>query len=124
MFQTGSRESLNFLDRAQLVKIKLRALRAGVWYRALPRIDRVLMNLSISVAQGIRSVSLARSLLSVMRKLEGVLESWVSRAVREVGYPLARKLSSFAYAWGNVYAGVWASDFGFARYLAVMGLNG
>ena len=119
-----SQESFSFLDRSQLVKIKTRALRAGVWYRVLPRIDRVLVDLTICVAQGIRSVHLARSLLSVVRKLEGALESRVARAVREIGIPLACKLSAVAQSWGNSVAKAWAFDVGFARYLAVMRLNG
>ena len=124
MFKTGSRGSFGFLDRSQLVKFRSRAMRAGVWYRSLPRIDRVLVDLTISVAKGVRSVSLARGLWSVLRKLEGVLESRVSRAVREVGFPVARKLSAVARGWGNGGAWAWASDLSFARYLAVMRLNG
>jgi hypothetical protein len=30
-----------FLNKKQLVKLRLRALRAGVWFRALPRIDKL-----------------------------------------------------------------------------------
>jgi hypothetical protein len=116
--------AVNFLNRAQLSKLRLRAVRAGLWHRALSRIDRVLVDLSISVAQSIRSVSLAKSLLSVVRKLESALEGRVVRAVREMGVPLACKLSGFALSWGNRGARGWASDVGFARYLAVMGLNG
>jgi len=119
-----SRERFSFLDRSQLVKIKTRATRAGVWYKALPRIDRVLVDLTIGVAQGIRSVHLAQCLLSVVRKLEGALESRVARAVREIGVPLAQKLSAVAQSWGNSVARAWAFDAGFARYLAMMGLNG
>jgi hypothetical protein len=124
VFRSTSRGSFSFCDRARLVKIRLRAIRAGVWYRALPRIDRVLVDLTISVAKGVRSVSLASCVLSVTRKLEGLLESRVVRAVREVGFPLARKLSAVARGWGNVGAWAWASDGCFARYLAVMRLNG
>jgi len=59
----------------------------------------------------------------VARKLESFLESRFARAIREVGLPLARKLSLFAQQWGNVRAAEWANDMGFARYWAIM-LNG
>jgi hypothetical protein len=114
----------SFLEKTQLVKMKLRAMRAGVWFRALPRIDRVLIDLTIKVADSIRSVSLAKCVLSVTRKLEGLLESRLARSIREVGFPLACKLSLFARRWGNLRAAEWAEDAGFARYLAVMYLNG
>jgi hypothetical protein len=113
----------DFLSRAQLVKLRLKAMRAGVWYRALPRIDRVLVDLTIRVADIIRSPHLARSILSIAGKLEGLLESKLQRAVREFGLPIARKLSLFAQKWGNAAAEKWASDDGFARYWAAIKLN-
>jgi hypothetical protein len=113
-----------FLGKTQLLKLKLKAIRAGVWFRALPRIDRVLVDLTIKVAQSIRSVSLAECILSVIRKLEGLLESKVSRAIREIGFPLACKLGLIAQKWGHKGAGVWGVDADFAQYLAIMKMNG
>jgi len=125
VFTTALQNStFNFLDKATLVKLKLKAMRAGVWYRALPRIDRVLVDLTIKVAETIRSPHLARSILSVAGKLESLLESKLQRAVREIGLPIAHKLSLFAQKWGNKAAEKWASDDGFARYWAAMKLNG
>jgi hypothetical protein len=114
----------NFIDRTQLIKLKMKAMRAGVWFRALRRIDRVLIDLTIKVARCVRSSILANSILSITRKLEGLLESRFVRAIREIGFSLARKLSLFAQKWGNKVAKEWENDFGFARYLAVMKLNG
>ena len=113
-----------FIGKEQLLKLKLKAMRAGVWFRALPRIDRVLVDLTIRVAQCIRSPSLASSILSVARKVEELLESRFARAVREIGFSLTFKLSSLAQKWGNKTAGSWAGDEDFAKYLAVMKLNG
>ena len=76
------------------------------------------------MAQSVHSASLASSLLSVADKLEGLLESRFARAVREIGFPLACKLSVLARKWGNKAAWAWAGDEDFARYLAVMRLNG
>jgi hypothetical protein len=114
----------SFLNKAQLMKLRLKAIRAGVWFRALSRIDRVLVDLTIRVAQTIRSPSLAKCILSVTRKLEGLLESKLARAMKEIGFPLACKLSLFAQKWGNRDAQDWTKDMGFVRYLAVMKLNG
>ncbi len=112
-----------FLGKAQLLKLRLKAMRAGVWFRALPRIDRVLVDLTIRVAGNVRSFILAENLLSVVRKLEGVMESRFLRAVREVGFPVARRLGSIAQKWGNHAAKDWESDKGFARFWAAMSLN-
>ena len=113
----------SFLDKATLMKLKLKAMRAGVWFRALPRIDRVLVDLTIKVADTIRSPHLARSILSIVGKLEILMESRLQRAVREIGLPLAQKLSQFAQKWGNKTAKAWETDEGFARYWAAMKLN-
>ena len=114
----------SFVDRVQLEKLKLKAMRAGVWFRALTRIDRVLMDLTMRVAQSVRSPSLARCILSVMKKLEHVLEGKLACVVREFGFPLASKLSLLAQKWGNSDAVAWVGDVDFARYLAVMKLDG
>ena len=115
--------TFGFFDRAQLVKLRLRAMRAGVWFRALRRIDRVLIELTIRVADSVRSVTLARSLSALAGKLEGLLESTVSRAAREVGVPLAQKISLAAQKWGNASAKSWATAPSLARFLAVMYIN-
>ena len=113
----------SFLTKTHLIKLKLKAIRAGVWFRALPRIDRALVDLTIKVASNIRSVTLAKNLLAVTKKLEGLLESSLSQALREVGLPLAQKLSLVAQKWGNTTAKNWASDVSFTKFLAVMHIN-
>jgi len=113
----------NFLNKTQLVKLKLKAMRAGVWFRALPRIDRVLVDLTIKVTSNVRSVTLAKSIIVIIRKLEGLLESSLLQAVREVGLPLAQKLSLVAQKWGNASAKSWVIDSSFANFLSVMYIN-
>jgi hypothetical protein len=112
-----------FLKRAELLKLRLKAMRSGVWFRGLSRLDRVLVDLTIRVAGRVRSFVLARNILAVVRKLEGIMESRFVRAVREVGFPLARKLSSIAQEWGNRAAKDWGSDQRFAAYWAALSLN-
>jgi hypothetical protein len=113
----------SFLTKKHLIKLKLKAIRAGVWFRALPRIDRALVDLTIKVASKIRSVTLAKNLLAVTKKLEGLLESSLSRVLREVGLPLAQKLSLVAQKWGNTSAKNWVSDVSLIKFLAVMHIN-
>ena len=98
-------------------------MRSGVWFKALPRIDRVLVDLTIKVTGTVRSFTLANKILTVIRKLESAMESKFRRAVKEVGFPIACKLSAIAQKWGNATARNWASDEIFARYLAALSLN-
>jgi len=112
-----------FLGRAHLIKLKLKAMRSGVWFRVLRRIDRVLVDLTIKVAGTVRSFTLAKNILAVIGKLESIMESRFLRAIREIGFPIARRLCLFAQKWGNVAAKDWGFDLGFAKYLAAMSLN-
>jgi hypothetical protein len=112
-----------FLEKAQLMKLKRKAMRGGVWFKALSRIDRVLVDLTIKVASAVRSFTLASKILTVIRKLESFMESKFLRAVKEKGFPIAQRLGLIAQKWGNSSAKDWESDRGFARYLAAMSLN-
>ena len=118
------KKASGLLEKGQLVVLRRRALRAGVWFRRLPRIDRVLVDLTIRMVYNIRSVKLAKVLLSVTGKLEGLLESRFARRVREIGFSLASKQSIFGVGWGNPSCRSWATDPVYARFLAVMKING
>jgi hypothetical protein len=113
----------NPLNRTQLVKLRVKAMRAGVWFKALPRIDRVLIDLTIKVAENIRSSYLAKSIFDVVGKLEGLLESSVLKSLRLIGRPLAKKISIIGQSIGNASAKNWAGDSSFAFFLAVMHTN-
>ena len=115
---TSPNNASNLLNRTQLAKLKSKAMRAGVWYKALPRIDRVLVDLSIKVAENIRSTHLAKCLLAVFGKLEGLLENSVMKNLWLLGKQLAEKLSLVAQKLGNLSAKAWATDRSFALFLA------
>ena len=95
-------------------------MRAGVWFRALPRIDRVLVDLTIKVAENVRSAYLAKSIFAVVGKLEGLMESSFLKSIRAIGRSLAEKLSLIAQKWGNVSARNWSTDQSFASFLGSM----
>ena len=113
----------SFINKNQLIKLRSKAKRAGVWFRALPRIDRVLVDLTIRVASSIRSLTLAKNILAVTKKLEGLMESSLLRAFRGIALQLAQKLSAIAQKWGNTSAKKWASDISFVNFLAAMHVN-
>lgn len=81
------------------------------------------IDLTIKVAEKVRSLLLAKVLYSILDKLFEAMESKVSRLEREIGLPLARKLSAIAQSWGCRSAGRWADDPGFMRFLAVNYMN-
>jgi hypothetical protein len=121
--ETVRANTSSVLNRVQLKKIKLRALRAGVWFKTLPKIDRVLVDLTIKVTENIRSPHLAKSLFVIVEKLEGLMETRFQKLAKTVGRSLAEKTSQIAQSWGNVRAKRWSTDRSFALYLAVLQAN-
>jgi hypothetical protein len=98
-------------------------MRSGAWFKALQRIDRVLFDLTIRVVDNIRGAKLAKSIAVVTRKLEDAMKSSFSNCLKEIGLPLAQKISFTAQKLGNISAVDWAFDSSFAIFLAVMHMN-
>ncbi|MCW4047215.1 MAG: hypothetical protein NWE99_06600 [Candidatus Bathyarchaeota archaeon] len=105
------------------MKLKLKAMRAGVWFKNLPRIDRALFDLTIMVTDSIRSFTLANNIRAIVEKLETFLGSNLMRVMRGIGLQLAQKISLIAQKWGNVSAKNWSSDLFFVKFLSVMHIN-
>ncbi|UCD25990.1 MAG: hypothetical protein JSV75_03505 [Candidatus Bathyarchaeota archaeon] len=109
--------------KKELAKIKLKAIRRGMWFKVLTRAERAQMELTIKIVKRIRSHFLARIVTSIVEKLLEAMESKVSRLMREVGHPLARNLSETAQKWGNKSAKHWSQDSDFVQFLTIMYLN-
>ncbi len=124
MSATVLEDSLNRpLTRDVIVGLKTRALRRRVWFRALDRIERGLVDLTIRWVDTVRSGRLARVLVRILEKLVLALESrMVSAAVR--GRVLAEGLSDLAVNWGYVAAYGWRFDPSFQRSLGLGVLSG
>ena len=112
-----------FFDKKQLANLKTKAMRSGLWFKALQRMDRVLFDLTISVVETIRSAKLAKCIAALISKLECRLKSRFSNRLSEIGLPLAKKLSSTAQKLGNISADGWVFDSALAVFLAVMYVN-
>jgi len=111
------------LTRERLAKLKSRALRSGIWFKALRSIDRALWNLTIRVTNVVQSFRLAKALFSISLRVEEYLLKGFSCFLEDVGRPIAHKLSLFAESWGNRSARNWKSDGSFAKFLAVMHIS-
>jgi hypothetical protein len=111
------------LGRRMLFRLRLRALRTRVWFKALSRIDRVLLDLVIKIGKCIRNPMLIKAVSSIVQKLEASFNVRVLLALERVGFPLARKFGELAESLGNRLAKTWSSDLSFAKFLAVMYIN-
>jgi hypothetical protein len=111
------------LTREALAKLRLKAVRRGVWFRDLKHSERKLLDLTIKVVQRVHSFILAKLVSRIVCKLCEAMESRILRLMKTEGRTLAEKISKIAEAWGNRAAKSWAKDSGFIQYLTVSRLS-
>jgi len=109
--------------RKELSKVRLKAIRSGLWYKALRRIDRVLFDLALTVSAIIRSKVLSSSLAAIMGRLSDASANRIEFLVKRFGIKRAAELSMVARRFGNKSAWSWETDLCFARFLTVMAIN-
>ncbi len=106
------------LTRGLLAGVRLRAMRRRVWFGALDRIERGLVDLTIRYVSQVKSNKLQHVLVKILEKLARAMESSMGR-VLEAGRRMASALSNLAFRWGNEDASDWGSDPGFHRALGL-----
>lgn len=118
------------LTRETLAKVKLKALRCGVWFRKLRKDERMFMELVIKVTHRVHSFKLAELVSRIVGKLLDamggvqVMTGEVAYKMKTDGLRLVQRLSQIAQGWGNRSAVAWPRDSGFVQYLTIMWLNG
>ena len=117
--KSSKTEHTSTVSAKTLAQLKKAALRHGTWFRALNRIERGIIDLTVKYVDNIRSEKLAKVVTAIMAKLQLTMESKADRLARTIGIHLAKKISNIAVRWGNFSAAKWAEDHAFARYLAV-----
>jgi hypothetical protein len=115
--------SCDLLSVSRLLEARRLAIRRGVWFRALNRLERGVLELTVKCVDSIKSAKLAKVVTAILVKLKLAMESAVERTVKIVGHSLAEKISNIALSWGNRSASKWREDPSFARYLAITHMN-
>lgn len=111
------------IKNTQLMKLRNKSIRFGVWFRKLQMLYRVLIDLTITVTESARSVALTAHLVVVIRKIENVIERQVTRVVTSVDLPLVQRISKADQNLGNISVQNWAFNIALSVYLAIMHLN-
>jgi len=115
----SSESAASVPSSSKLSEIKKHALRRGIWFKALSRIERSIIDLTVRYVDNIRSTKLAKIVTAIIEKLQTTTENTLDRLVRTIGLPQAKKISAIAVRLGNRSAALWAEDLTFAKYLAM-----
>lgn len=117
------RKSSALTSRQDLIKIKSRALRQRVWFRALSKVERAIVDLTIKCVEKIRSSVLAGTISGIVGKvLQFLEEDFMARAER-VGREIVESVHALGEKWGNKACSAWECDRCFIRFLGVNALN-
>lgn len=111
------------LTRNELVNLKAKAIRRGIWFRVLSKTERACIELTIKIVDKVRSHLLAKVLASIIRKLLDAMKSRIVHAMEQIGCSIVQKLSQIALNWGNISAMQWMKNRSFIQYLTVMHMN-
>jgi len=106
-----------------LKRIKTKALRQKVWFKALTRIERSVIDLTIRCVRKVQSSTLAKAILAVLNKLWSFLREGYLNQAEKIGRKIAGKICETAMKWGNLQAWIWKYDLDFIRFLGVSTLN-
>jgi len=117
-----NRVNAAMFSRSELVALKRKALRRGVWFRVLSRIDRATIDLAIRCVQRVRSATLVRVIVGIAKKIEDSVTGFLIKA-EAIGRLLAERVAELAVSWRNMEASDWKDDALFIRYLGAMSLS-
>ncbi|HLC11543.1 MAG TPA: hypothetical protein VJL56_06845 [Candidatus Bathyarchaeia archaeon] len=101
-----------------MVGLKIRGLRRRVWFWALDRMERGLVDLTIRWVDKVRSGRMTETLMRILEKLAQALETGMGRVLGR-GRELALRASSLAVGWGNSQAYAWRHDESYALALGL-----
>jgi hypothetical protein len=116
-------EAVSLLTRHGLMNTRTRAVRQRIWFRALSRVERGIVDLTIRCVERIRSRVLAGIVSTIVTKILKHLKPSFLETAMKVGRDLADEISSIAVEWGNDCASRWRHDLDFTRYLGVKAIN-
>jgi len=106
------------ITREVLGGLKTRGLRRRLWYSALSRMERGLVDLTIRWVDKVRSGRMTETLLRILVKLALALETGMGRVLGR-GRVLAIRASELAVGWGNSQAYAWRYDDSYALALGL-----
>ena len=101
------------------MSIRAKALRKRVWYKALDKLERGIMNLTISIVDRVKSDTLAKELVKIIVKIRDASKSAFIRQVECYGVNKVQDIVAQANRFGSRVADEWLRDVGFAWLLTL-----
>ena len=104
----------------ELSKLRRKSIRKGVWFNALTKIQRGIVDLTLRYVERVRSKILEKVLSEIMSKLRYVVDHFFTWMLELTGQPIAERMSRAAAALGVKGADRWMED---QSYIQLLGLH-
>ncbi|MDH5462163.1 MAG: hypothetical protein OEZ29_04140 [Candidatus Bathyarchaeota archaeon] len=116
-------EAASLLTRQGLMKARTRAVRQRIWFKALSKVERGIVDLTIRCIERVRSRILNRIVSNIIAKILKNLKPSFLETVTKVGREIAHEICEIALKWGNLRASSWRHDSDFIQFLGVTAIN-
>ena len=110
-------------DRGFLTEVRRRALRRGVWYNAIDKIERGIISIAIKVVDEVKSSLLKTQLVRIIAKLRDAHKSGFFKHLEEFGMRRARTIRDQAAVFGYKPRDELVRDLDFVRYITFLDYN-
>ena len=101
------------------MRARARALRQRIWFKALSRVERGILDLTIRCVERVRSRVLDRIVSDIVAKILKTLKPSFLETAMRLGREIADEVCGIALKWGNMSASMWKHDLGFIRFLGI-----
>ena len=116
-------EAASLLTRQGLMKARTRAVRQRIWFKALSKVERGILDLTIRCVETIRSRILNKMISDIVAKILKNLKPSFLETATKVGREIAHEICQIALKWGNLHASSWRHDSDFIQFLGVTAVN-
>jgi hypothetical protein len=106
------------IDKEELINARARALRKRIWYTAISKVERGIINLTLKCIKKVTSNRLILILNKIVTKIKRFLKH--SNKIEQEGFLKANINIKIACSWGNVKAKKWIED---SSFRICVGLN-
>ena len=110
--------TLSIITPDYLKSVRLTALRKRTWFKALDKLERGILNLTIKFVEKLKSQVLAGHIVKILAKLRDAAKCAFTRHVESYGYMKLRETVEQALGLGYDSSG-WIRDLGFAEWFAL-----
>ena len=110
---------MNIITPEYLRGVRVNALRKRTWFKALDRVERGIVDLTIKMVKTLKSHVLAGEIVKILVKLKEADKGAFTRHIESYGYQKLKIVVAQAASFGSNVAHSWLRELDYAAWLAL-----